>query len=139
MLKVSVEKVIKFGAKNPEKLFLADGLGAILSAVLLGVVLVKLEPLFGIPRRTLYFLALFPCLFALYDFYFAIRTPRNIVVYLKGIAMMNGFYCLLSLGVSIYHFQELTILGWIYIGLEIAIVMTLASLEFKVAQAVGRI
>ena len=64
-----VEKILRWGSDNPKKLFLLDGLGAILSAILLGVVLVNQQALFGIPKPTLYFLASLPCLFAVYDFY----------------------------------------------------------------------
>ena len=52
---------------HPKKLFLIDGLGAILSAFLLGYVLVKLERVFGIPSKTLYFLATLPMFFVIYD------------------------------------------------------------------------
>lgn len=54
---------------HPKKLFLIDGLGAILSVFLLGFVLVKLERVVGIPSKTLYFLATMPVFFAIYDLY----------------------------------------------------------------------
>lgn len=53
---------------EPKQLFLIDGLGAILSAILLGLVLVRFERIFGIPSSTLYFLAIIPIFFAIYDF-----------------------------------------------------------------------
>ncbi len=62
-----VEKILRWGSDNPKKLFLLDGLGAILSAILLGVVLVNQQVLFGIPKPTLYFLAPAPCRLATDD------------------------------------------------------------------------
>ena len=38
---------------TPKKLFLIDGIGAVLSAFLLGVVLVKLQSLIGMPTNHL--------------------------------------------------------------------------------------
>jgi len=114
-----------------KKLFLFDGFGAILSALLLGVVLVELESIFGIPRKTLYFLAFLPCLFATYDFFCYFRIETNISKFLKGIAYVNILYCLISLTLAIYHSDKLTYFGWTYISLEILIVIVLANIELK--------
>ncbi len=128
------EQVLKWGAKNPKNLFLIDGSGAILSVILLGVVLAELDHIFGIPPPTLYFLATFPCLFAIYDFFCLVKTKLKMGAFLIGIAMMNLFYSFLSLGLALYHNQELTSFGWIYIVLEIIIVTILATVEYRVAQ-----
>ena len=114
-----------------KKLFLLDGFGAILSAVLLGVVLVKLESFFGIPKSTLYFLAVLPCFFAVYDFYCYFKINKNLGQFLKGIAIINLIYCCLSLGLAFYHYQQITYLGWTYIIGEIIIVSIIAVIELK--------
>ena len=119
--------------KNPKHLFIIDGFGALLSAFLLGVVLVQLEPYFGIPRTTLYFLAFLPCLFAIFDFYVFKKINSNLDFYLKIIASINLMYCVLSLGLAFYHHQVITNLGWIYIVGEILIVATLAFVQLQVA------
>ncbi len=62
---------------NPKKLFLIDGFGTILSAFLLGVILVKFEIIFGIPISVLYILAIIPIFFAAYDFYCYRKRNRN--------------------------------------------------------------
>jgi hypothetical protein len=118
---------------NPNKLFLIDGLGAILSAFLLGVVLVKLERFFGIPSSTLYFLAVLPIFFAVYDFYCYKKERNKLGKFLKGIAIMNLLYCCLSIGFVLYHSITITSLGWTYVTLEILIVITLAIVELRVA------
>jgi len=118
---------------NHKQLFLIDGLGALLSAFLLGVVLVKLERFFGIPANVLYLLAAIPCFFAVYDFYCYHKVNKNSGLYLKGIAIMNILYCCLSIGFAIYHYKSITYLGYIYIINEIIIVLTIAKIELKVA------
>jgi len=113
------------------KLFLIDGFGAILSAGLLGIVLVKLEKNFGIPKSTLYFLASLPCLFAVYDFYCYFNINKNLGEFLKGIAIVNLLYCCLSLGLAFYHYHEITYLGWIYIIIEIVVIVAIVIVELR--------
>jgi|GEM_PF-1767205 hypothetical protein len=61
---------------------------------------------------TLYVLALFPCLFGLYDLYCYLNTGKSTTRFLKGIAILNLFYCFLSLGFGLYHYKSLTYWGW---------------------------
>jgi len=131
---MTIERIIEWGNTNPKKLFRIDGLGAVLSAVLLGFVLVKLEYLFGIPEPTLFFLASLPCLFAVYDFYCYFKIDNNLGSFLKRIAVINLIYCCLSIGLAIYHREDIKILGWVYILMEIAIVSGLSIIELKVAK-----
>ncbi|MEQ9405678.1 MAG: hypothetical protein RIM99_18960 [Cyclobacteriaceae bacterium] len=119
---------------NPKKLFIIDGLGAILSAFLLGVVLVKYESVFGIPSQTLYLLATMPVFFAIYDLYSYIRGNEHADRHLRIIAIVNLLYCCLSIGFAFYHFDTITILGWSYILAEIVIVVVLAIVELKTAK-----
>lgn len=120
-------------ADNPKRLFLIDGCGAMLSAFLLGVVLVKLEGIFGIPPSTLYILASLPIIFAIYDFYCYRTDNVKLGVSLKIIAIMNLLYCCLSIGFVLYYYKEIKIYGLIYIFLEVIIIITLAILELRVA------
>jgi len=119
---------------SPKRLFLIDGLGAILSAFMLGVVLVKWEIFFGIPANVLYYLAAVPCAFAVYDFYVYFRISRNYSPYLTGIATLNLSYCCLSIALAMYHANVITIIGWIYLSAEIAIIIFLAALEYRAAR-----
>lgn len=124
---------------NPKRLFLIDGSGAILSSFLLGVVLVKLENIFGIPIPTLYFLAFLPGAFAVYDFYCFTRVKENVGLFLKSIAYINISYCCISLGLAFYHYNQITYFGWTYVLLEIFIVLALANLELKTANLTAKI
>lgn len=128
-----IDHFINWGIAHPRKLFLIDGFGALISAFLLGVVLVELEGVFGIPASVLYVLALLPCLFAVYDVYCYLKKEGDVRPSLWRIAIMNISYCILSIGLALYHYQSITYFGWSYILVEIFIVLTLAKLEFRVA------
>lgn len=119
---------------SAKQLFLIDGLGALLSAFLLGVVLVKFENVFGMPRNTLYILAFLPCLFAIYDLYCYLKIKKNHAPFLKGIAIANLSYCVISIGFAFHHYEQLTTLGWTYFILEIVVVVIIAIIELKAAK-----
>ncbi|WP_024770939.1 hypothetical protein [Aquimarina macrocephali] len=127
------QQIINKMVVQPKRLFLIDGLGALLSAFLLGVVLVRLESIFGIPAKALYILAFFPCIFALYDFYCYLRVKKNQKYFLTAIALMNLIYCFISIGVAFQHHQKITAFGWTYIILEITIIIILIRIELKTA------
>ena len=116
---------------EPKKLFLADGLGAFVSAFLLGVILVKYEPSFGMPKTVLYFLASIACLFAVYSLGCLFLVTKNFQPYLKGIALANLSYCCITIALVLYFSQKLTILGWTYFTLELIVLVFLARLEGK--------
>lgn len=126
--------MIKWANDHPKKIFLLDGFGAIVSAILLGIVLARFETIFGIPKPTLYILAALPCLFAMYDFYCYFKIDKKIGLYVTGIAIANLLYCALSIGFSIFHIDKLTNFGWAYIIGEILLVTAIAIWELTVAK-----
>jgi hypothetical protein len=131
------DRIIQSAAKNPKALFVIDCVGALISVFLLAVVLPRFEALFGIPRATLFFLALFPCLFAVYDLNCFISVGRNPGRYLKIIAIMNFGYCIISLITAMYQYNDITLFGWLYIVGEVMLVVVLAVIEFQVAKRVS--
>ncbi len=118
---------------HPKKLFLIDGLGAMLSAFMLGIVLVRLEHIFGIPRQVLFLLASLPCIFVIYDFYCYQKAEANFGLLLQIIAIANLLYACLSIGLAFYHHEAITFLGWLYIIIEIIIIAILSIIELKTA------
>ena len=115
----------------PGQLFLIDGMGALLSAVLLGMVLPNFEQLLGIPLLLLYFLATIPIVFFIYDMICYFFIKQNHWPYIRFIAYANMVYCAISLLLCTYHLDRLTIYGWGYIVIEIAVIMLLVTLELK--------
>ena len=122
---------------DPRKLFLIDGIGAFISAFMLGIVLVQFESFFGMPRKALYFLAALPCLYLLYDFYVYWQVEKNLKWYLKGIAMANLLYYFISIAFLFQHQQQLTIWGWTYFILEMLIIILLVVIQAKIASGMS--
>ncbi|MFY0672736.1 MAG: hypothetical protein JXQ87_05005 [Bacteroidia bacterium] len=119
---------------NPKLILSIDAIGAAVSATLLGLVLTQFETEFGMPKNTLYVLAIIPCLFLIYDVLGFTLNPSKVSKWIKGIAWLNIAYCMLSIIMIIYHRNDLTILGWIYFIGELAIVLFLANVELKLAK-----
>ena len=124
--------LVDWFTSNPKLLFKIDAIGAILSAFLLGVVLVYFQDYIGIPEYTLYLLAVFPVFFAVFDF-IAIGNEEGISANLKIVSIMNASYCLISVSFAFVHISSITVLGWFYIIGEVLIVLLLAILEYRVS------
>lgn len=119
---------------HPKKLFATDCLGALLTAVVTGIVLVQFESVFGMPRNSLYFLSGLACLFALYSFlgYFYFSA-----IGLKIIAFANLIYCGITIFFLFYYRGLLTLAGVGYFLVEIMVIICLVYVELKSAAAAG--
>jgi hydrogenase/urease accessory protein HupE len=94
-----------------KKLLLFDGFGAMLSALLLGMVLVRWQHLIGMPVQVLHILAAVAGLFSCYSFTSYFMTNDNWRSYLKGIAWANILYCFATIGLLL-HFWSVMTIGW---------------------------
>lgn len=119
---------------SPKKLFLLDGLGALFSAVMLGVVLTQFEGVFGMPQHVLYLLSFIACILCTYSLFCYGINVENHRFYLTIIGIANLLYCGLSLGFILYFYPKLTVLGLVYFILEKIIVIVLAFIELKTAR-----
>ncbi len=117
---------------NPKNLFLIDGIGATISAIFLGVVMVQLDYVFGMPRNVLMVLAGVAILMALNSFFSYYRVTENQKLVLKRIAIANGLYCIVTLILVMIYFEKLTSLGVGYFIIEIIIIMGLMIWELKI-------
>jgi len=122
-----------FADLAPRKVFLIDGIGALVSMILHGFVMIRLETYIGMPRVVLYYLAFAASCFAFYSFACFLFSQDNWRSLLKIIAFVNLSYCLATLILILYFSQSLTSLGLLVFFLEIGIVSTLAILEWKKA------
>ncbi len=117
----------------PRKLLLVDGIGALLSAFLLSVVLIRFQSAVGMPPSVLRFLATWPVFFAGVDLIGYFRKKPEPRIFLRIIAICNLAYCGISSALLYHHAAELTALGWTYFVLELLIVLLLALMEWRVA------
>ena len=128
-----IEKIIHNTTQNPKTLFLVDGMGAVLTAILLGLVLPRYESFFGIPSHMLNVLATIPVLYLSIDIYAFYKSEVYMAKLLRIVARLNFLYCILSLGMALLHFQNIQIWGWIYIVIEFIIIVLLARFEMSIA------
>lgn len=110
---------------SPRLLLLVDGLGALLSALLLVAL-----PQLGIPAHTLRRLALAATVMASYSLTCCL-THRTGRIYLGAIATANAVYCLTTIAVVIWHRTTLTPFGFLYFLGEIIIISQLIRLEYR--------
>ena len=119
---------------DPKRIFLVDGAGALLSALMLGLVLTTFEPIFGMPAVALYPLAGIAAGLSLYSFLSYFLAGDHWSSLLKGVAVANLLYCCLTIGLVTFMISELKALGLLYFAGEIVVIVILATLEFKVAR-----
>jgi len=119
---------------DSRKLFLIDGLGALLSAFLLGIVLIRFEAAFGMPRNILYFLSLIACALATYSLtcYFLAKKIRKL--HIKIIGWANLSYCCLTIGMVAYVYDKITTLGLLYFSAEAIVILLLTGIELRTAK-----
>ena len=116
---------------DKRKIFLLDGIGALVSASFTGLVLPLFSQWIGLPLWSLYCLAMFPVSYGVYSLccYWFINEIRPSL--LKAIIIANLFYCVLS-GAVILFFPSLTILGSLLLTAEILIVLGVVAIEIIV-------
>ncbi|MFT4737164.1 MAG: hypothetical protein ACI92W_001274 [Paraglaciecola sp.] len=113
--------------------FFIDACGAVISAVMLGYVLIRFETAFGMPEATLYWLAIIPVFYFFYSFFCFLKTPRNWRKYVRAIAAANLSYCALTFGLLFYHFGQFTFLDIGYFVGEMVIIIALALVELRLS------
>jgi len=115
-----------------------DSLGALLTAIVLGLIFTRFENAVGMPQKVLYPLSFIACIFSIYSLFCYLIKIENWRPFLKIIAIANLLYCCLTIGFIFYLYQKLTVLGFIYFVLEIIIVTILAIIELKTASISAR-
>jgi hypothetical protein len=114
-------------------IFLIDGLGAILSASILSLMLVNFQGLIGMPQEVLFFLMIIACIFSFYSLSCHFTSLINWQPFLIFIAISNTIFCLVSIGFFVYHFEKLTSISICYFVLEVIVVGMLVFTEFRIA------
>lgn len=132
----AVRIVINYLTSKPKILFLTDGLGAMLTTLLLYVALRNFNEYFGVPKTILTFLSAISMCCCLYSTTCFIFLKTNWVPFIRIISYANLLYCILTIGFLLKYKSVITILGIVYFLVEVIIVCLLAYIELKVATAV---
>jgi hypothetical protein len=118
---------------NRKNIYLLDGIGALMSLSLTGLILPYFSTLLGLSEKTLYFLACFPliyCGFSLSCYFFVKNFKRWMI---KTIIFANGLYCLVS-GAIIFSLPDIKIWGILLLISEIIVVAFVIAVEVYVLQ-----
>jgi len=115
-------------------LFIIDAIGAAVTAYFIGIVLVKFDAYFGMPRQVLYVLATIALIFWVYSTCCYLFIKRNFKPFLKLIIFANLLYCCLTIALLFFYFKQLTILGFVYFIGEILVIVGLVLIEKRVCE-----
>ncbi|WMN12015.1 hypothetical protein QYS49_32085 [Marivirga salinae] len=117
---------------SPLKIFLLDAIGAIITALILGIVFTTFQEYIGMPREILISLSLIAVVFCIYSFSCFFMLKRNWKPFLKAIAIANLLYCVATTVLIIALSHQLTIVGLLYFMGEIIVIGFLVYFEFLV-------
>lgn len=126
-----ITNMLKQLSLQPKTLFLVDGLGALVTAFFLYVILRTFNDYFGMPESVLTCLSVIAVIFCFYSITCYFLLKDNWRPFLRMISIANLLYCCLTLGLVIYYFTELTVLGVVYFIAEIIVVGGLVFVELK--------
>lgn len=116
---------------KPKNVFLLDGFGAAITAILLFAVLKPWNQYFGMPQNYLLILSIFAFHLALYSFScfkFLNNNPRK---FLQLLIIFNLSYTIFTFVLIVNFYSQLTILGLLYFIAEILIISSLVFIELK--------
>jgi len=131
---MSFQSLINWFSTTLKQLFLIDAIGAAVTAYFIGIVLVKFDAYFGMPRQVLYVLATIALIFWVYSTCCYLFIKRNFKPFLKLIIFANLLYCCLTIALLFFYFKQLTILGFVYFIGEILVIVGLVLIEKRVCE-----
>ena len=114
-----------------KNIFIIDAVGALLSALLLGLVLPALNSWVGMPLPTLYFLAGLPIFFGLYDVACVYFVHHQQAIWIRIILFLNSAYCVLTLGLMYIHYEQLHVLGLVYFIIEQIVLIVMIKIQWR--------
>lgn len=115
-----------------KNIFLIDGIGAVITALMLAFVLPRFG--IGLPSPILEALAIVAAFFGLYSLgCFLAKATR--LVWLTLIIAANTIYCAVTAVVVVLFFGQLNIFGVLYFSGEILVIMILVVFEIKVLKS----
>lgn len=121
-------------ASRPRHVFLLDGFGALLSALLLVFLIAPFDAVFGMPPEIAYNLS-FPAFgFAVYSLGCYLLNFELWKPFMRLIALANALYCCITFALVIALYRSLSKLGVAYFLGEIVIVFAVIGIEIWVVR-----
>ena len=124
---------------NARTILLCDGLGASLSAVMLGIILPAFKPLVGLPISLLHLLATLALLYAAYDFCCLRWADHGHPQWLSAIILANLSHVILTLIYLWVYRREIQTFGVVYFIGEIFVVLVIVVYQVKIVKRLRRL
>jgi hypothetical protein len=138
MLPPPIHKAVNFFTNHPNRLFLLDGIGAILSAILLFILHFFFQVTTGLPQLIVYSLIAAAIFLAAYSLSCSWLLRRCHARYLRVIALLNGTYLLTVWILLVLYCSRLHPILIICFILESVVLGFLIYLELKVTNQLIR-
>lgn len=126
----------EFNLPSKQSIFLLDGIGGLITAFIIGFVLPFFREDVRLPKEILQGLAIAGLLYGIYSLSCSFFTGKRDRIRLMGIIGANVFYCIVTSVMVIMYLDHLSGWGITYFIAEIAIILALVGLEFKVLQQI---
>lgn len=120
-------------ALKPYQIILVDGIGACLSAMFLFLLLVPLQPYFGLPVDQLYVLGIIAACLMVFSLSCYFLKPLNRSLFLRAVIIANSVYACITSATLFINSDQLTTWGFLYFIGEIIVLVILVNIEIKVA------
>jgi hypothetical protein len=118
---------------KPKNMLLVDAIGALVSAVSLGVLLPYFQSFIGLPLHLLYVLAFIAVIFLIISLSSFFCGNCEYHKRLKMMAKFNLLYILLTWLLIILYFAEISNYGLLYFAAETIVVLVLVKFERQLA------
>ena len=112
-------------------IFLLDGSGAVISAILTGIIMPIFYAHIGLPIWLMHSLAIIPILYAIFSISCYLLVKEYKPWMFKAIITANLLYCIITFAL-IVGYRGLSVLGKTVLFLEILTVIGVVLLEFRV-------
>jgi hypothetical protein len=116
---------------KPKNIFLIDGVGALVTALIIYFILNPYNEYIGVPSEVLMPLSLVAFVFCVYSISCFFLVKHYWQPFLTIIIAANSLYCLTTIGVLLYYQKTVTALGLVYFVGEIIVIGTLVLVEMK--------
>lgn len=133
-----VGKITMRLAREPKKLFLVDGLGAMFTAFFLFIIMRNFNEYFGFPSKILTSLMIVAAVFCIYSVSCFLFLRERFKPYVLVISIANLLYSVFTTICLIVYYPILTTICIVYFLLEIAIICLLVYIELNVLSAIRK-
>lgn len=132
-MKILKQNLTEKLASQPNIIFLLDGVGAVISFLLLMVILNYGNEIIGMPAKALKGLALISALLCFYSLGCYLFLRYRFALFIRIIGFANLLYCIVTIGVGLFYRSVLTKQGSAYFFAEIIVICALVNIELSVA------